>query len=331
MSISVAVAGATGAVGQEMLQVLKHRDFPVRDLKLLASERSKGKKIEWKGKEYTVEVLSEDSFKDVDVALFSAGSSRSKRFRDAVVSSGAVMVDNSSAFRMEEGVPLVVPEINPEDAKEHKGVIANPNCSTIIMIVPVFPLYKKFGIKRIQCCTYQAASGAGARAMQELEEETEACLKGEEYTNTVIPFKYAFNLFPHNSDMNENGYCEEETKMILETQKIFHDTGLKINATCVRVPVLRAHSEAVNIQFEKKASVEEIYEILKTAEGVEIIEDRQKNQWAMPADMSGKYPIAVGRIRQDVSQDNTFDLWVVGDQLLKGAALNAVQIAELLI
>jgi len=330
MANRVAIAGATGAVGQEMLRVLKERNFPLGSLRLLASERSKGKKIEWNGKEYTIEVLSENSFKDVDIALFSAGSTRSKQFREAVVSAGAVMIDNSSAFRMEEGVPLVVPEINPEDAHEHRGVIANPNCSTLIMVVPLFPLYKEFGIKRIHCCTYQAASGAGARAMQELKEETEAYLRGEQYTNTVIPFQYAFNLFPHNSDMQENGYCEEETKMVLETRKIFHDKDLKVNATCVRVPILRTHSEAVNVEFERETSVEEIYEVLKSAPGVEIVEEREKNRWAMPVEMSGKYPIAVGRVRKDVSQDNTFDLWVVGDQLLKGAALNAVQIAELL-
>ncbi len=330
MANRVAIAGATGAVGQEMLRVLKERNFPLGSLRLLASERSKGKKIEWNGKEYTIEVLSENSFKDVDIALFSAGSTRSKQFREAVVSAGAVMIDNSSAFRMEEGVPLVVPEINPEDAHEHRGVIANPNCSTLIMVVPLFPLYKEFGIKRIHCCTYQAASGAGARAMQELKEETEAYLRGEQYTNTVIPFQYAFNLFPHNSDMQENGYCEEETKMVLETRKIFHDKDLKVNATCVRVPILRTHSEAVNVEFERETSVEEIYEVLKSAQGVEIVEEREKNRWAMPVEMSGKYPIAVGRVRKDVSQDNTFDLWVVGDQLLKGAALNAVQIAELL-
>jgi aspartate-semialdehyde dehydrogenase len=330
MAISVAVAGATGAVGQEMLRVLKERDFPLGSLRLLASERSRGKKLEWNGKEYTVEVLSDNSFKDVDIALFSAGATRSKQFREAVVSAGAVMIDNSSAFRMEEGVPLVVPEINPDDAYEHKGVIANPNCSTLIMVVPLFPLYKEFGIKRIHCCTYQAASGAGARAMQELKEETEAYLKGEQYTNTVIPFRYAFNLFPHNSAMQENGYCEEETKMVLETRKIFHDEDLKVNATCVRVPILRTHSEAVNVEFERETSVEEIYDVLKSAPGVEIVEEREKNRWAMPAEMSGRYPIAVGRVRKDISQDNTFDLWVVGDQLLKGAALNAVQIAELL-
>jgi len=329
MEYSVAVAGATGAVGQEMLKVLEQREFPLKSLKLLASERSKGKVLTFRGESCPVEVLDSGSFRDIDIALFSAGSSISREYREAVVSSGAVMIDNSSAFRMDDEVPLVVPEVNPDDAAEHRGVIANPNCSTIIMVVPLFPLYTQIGIRRVHCCTYQAASGAGARVMQELKEETEAVLKGEEYTNTIIPFQYAFNLFPHNSEMGEDGYCEEERKMILETRKIFHNDNVLVNATCVRVPVLRAHSEAVNIEFERKTSVEEIYDILKQAPGVEIREDRDKNRWAMPADISGEYPVAVGRVRKDVSQDNTFDLWVVGDQLLKGAALNAIQIAEL--
>jgi len=330
MGYHVAVAGATGAVGREMLKVLEERNFPVDKLTLLASPRSEGKTIPFKGEDIPVKILDDGAFAGVDIALFSAGSERSRRFRDAVVSSGAVMIDNSSAFRMEEDVPLVVPEINPEDARAHKGVIANPNCSTIIMVLPLHPLYKRFGLRRVHCATYQAASGAGARAMEELREETRAVLEGKPYTNTVIPFRYAFNLFPHNSSMGEDGYCEEETKMIRETRKIFHDESLKINAVCVRVPVLRAHSEAVNVEFEREASVEEIYRVLENAPGVEIVEDRANNKWAMPVDMSGKYPVAVGRVRRDVSRENTFDMWVVGDQLLKGAALNAVQIAELL-
>lgn len=331
MGFSVAIAGATGAVGQEMLKVLKKRDFPMDNLKLLASERSVGKKIEYDGKEYSVELLAEDSFKNIDIALFSAGGDRSRQFRDAVVDAGAVMIDNSSVFRMEEGTPLVVPEINPGDAKEHKGTIANPNCSTIIMILPLWPLHKEFCIRRVHSCTYQAASGAGARAMQELEEETQAVLNGEPYENTVIPFRYAFNLFAHNSPFMDDRYCEEEMKMIKETRKIFHDDDIRVNATCVRVPVLRAHSEALNIEFEKPVTVEEIYEVLETAEGVEVSEDPANNIWPMPVDVSGKDPVMVGRVRKDISQDNTFDMWVVGDQLLKGAALNAVQIAELFV
>ena len=332
MGMHVAVAGATGAVGQEILSVLENRNFPVDKLTLLASERSRGKEMIFKGERISVDVLTESSFKDVDIALFSAGGARSKEFRDAVVSSGAVMIDNSSAFRMDADVPLVVPEINPEDVQNHSGVIANPNCSTIIMLLPLFPLYKKFGIQRVQCCTYQAASGAGALAMQELKEETQAQLDGRSYNNTVIPFQYAFNLFPHNSSFDtETGYCEEEMKMINETMKIFHDESLPVSATCVRVPILRAHSESINVQFNASASCEEIYDILRDAPGVEVQEDRRANRWPMPIDASGKYPVLVGRVRKDISQDNTFDIWVVGDQLLKGAALNAVQIAELLV
>jgi aspartate-semialdehyde dehydrogenase len=331
MGFHVAVAGVTGAVGQEFLNVLADRKFPIAKLTLLASERSKGKKIVFKGKEYTVDTLTKDSFKGVDFALFSAGAARSREFREAVVAAKAVMIDNSSAFRMEEGVPLVIPEVNPQDAKKHKGVIANPNCSTIIMAVPMWPLYRAFGIERMHICTYQAASGAGAKAMEELKEETTAVIAGRPYTRTVIPFPYAFNLFPHNSAFGPDRYCEEETKMIKETHKIYHDARLRINAACVRVPVLRAHSEAVNVQFKKPATVEAIYELLRRAPGVTVLEDPAKNRWPMPIDASGKYDVMVGRVRKDQSQDNTFDLWMVGDQLLKGAALNAVQIAELFV
>jgi aspartate-semialdehyde dehydrogenase len=242
---------------------------------------------------------------------------------------------------MDPEVPLVVPEINPQDIKKHKGIIANPNCSTIIMLLPIFPLYKAFGIERVQACTYQAASGAGAVAMEELRLESIAIAEGKSFIRTVIPHQYAFNLFPHNSPYNDGspeksdvhaptGYCEEEWKMIAETHKIFGDNSLRVNATCVRVPVLRAHSETLNIRLSKKASVADIYSALRTAPGVEVLEETAKNRWAMPIDASGKDPVLVGRVRIDQSQDNTFDLWVVGDQIRKGAALNAVQIAELL-
>ncbi|HLP41862.1 MAG TPA: aspartate-semialdehyde dehydrogenase, partial [Fibrobacteria bacterium] len=231
-------------------------------------------------------------------------------------------------YRMHEDVPLVVPEINPEDIRKHKGIIANPNCSTIIMALPLFPLHKKFGVKRVVATTYQAASGAGAVAMDELIRETAAHIEGEPFKRTVIPHPYAFNLFPHNSPMTESGYCEEEIKMVKETRKIFHDDGIRVTATCVRVPVLRAHSEALNVEFSREVSPEEIYETLRGAEGVEIFEDRSQNRWPMPLDVSGKDPVLVGRVRRDQSQPNTLDLWVVGDQIRKGAALNAVQIAE---
>jgi aspartate-semialdehyde dehydrogenase len=262
--------------------------------------------------------------------LASAGGSVSKTFAPSAVKAGAVVVDNTSHFRMDPEVPLVVPEVNPEDIKAHKGIIANPNCSTIIMVLPLFPLHKAFGVKRVFVATYQAASGAGARAMQELREETHALLEGKSYKRSVIPFQYAFNLFPHNSALADNGYCQEETKMLNETRKMFHKEDFRLNAWCVRVSVLRAHSEVLNIEFEKEVSADEAYAVLQNAPGVEILEDRKENRWPMPIDASDKDPVYVGRIRKDVSQKNTIDLWCSGDQIRKGAALNAVQIAELL-
>jgi len=338
---SVAIAGATGAVGQELLSILAERNFPLKSLKLLASSRSAGKKIKFKDEEITVQELKHDSFEGVDLVLSSAGGSISKEYMPSAVKAGAVVVDNTSYFRMNPEVPLVVPEINPHEIKRHKGIIANPNCSTIIMLLPLFPLYKAFGIERINACTYQAASGAGAMAMEELRLESVALAEGKPFKRTVIPYQYAFNLFPHNSPYNDgspekagvhapSGYCEEEWKMIAETHKIFGDDNLRINASCVRVPVLRAHSEALNVRLSKKTNVAEIYEVLRGAPGVEILEEPSKNRWPMPIDASGKDPVLVGRVRVDQSQDNAFDIWVVGDQIRKGAALNAVQIAELL-
>jgi len=330
MAKHVAIAGVTGAVGTEMVRMLEERNFPVASLRALASSRSVGKTVDFRGDKVRVEELKADSFKGIDIALFSAGGPRSKEFASAAVKAGAVVIDNSSAFRMDPKVPLVVPEVNPEAIRQHQGIIANPNCSTIIMNVPVWPLYKAFGVERIFVATYQAASGAGMTAMVELEAETRAVLEGREFQRTVIPFRYAFNLFPHNSSMGEDGYCEEEVKMLKETRKIFGDPAIRINAFCVRVPVLRAHSEAINIQFRRDVSPEEAYAILAKAPGVQVFEDRKANRWPMPVDASGKGPVLVGRIRRDQSQPNTLDMWVVGDQLLKGAALNAVQIAELL-
>jgi len=338
---NVAIAGATGAVGQELLSILAERNFPIKSLKLLASSRSAGRKIKFKGEDITVQELRHDSFDGVDLVLSSAGGSISKEYMPSAVKAGAVVVDNTSYFRMNPEVPLVVPEINPQEIKKHKGIIANPNCSTIIMLLPLFPLYKAFGVERVQACTYQAASGAGATAMEELRLECAALAEGKAFNRTVIPHQYAFNLFPHNSPYNDGspeknavhaptGYCEEEWKMIAETHKIFGDSSLRVNATCVRVPVLRAHSEALNIRFSKKVNVADIYNVLRTAPGVEILEEPSKNRWPMPIDASGRDPVIVGRIRVDQSQENTFDMWVVGDQIRKGAALNAVQIAELL-
>jgi aspartate-semialdehyde dehydrogenase len=338
---NVAIAGATGAVGQELLALLAERNFPLKSLKLLASSRSAGKKIRFNGEDITVQELRHDSFEGVDIVLSSAGGSISKEYMPSAVKAGAVVVDNTSYFRMNPEVPLVVPEINPQEIKKHKGIIANPNCSTIIMLLPLFPLYKAFGIERVHACTYQAASGAGAMAMEELRLESLALAEGKSFKRTVIPYQYAFNLFPHNSPYNDGspeksaspaptGYCEEEWKMVAETHKIFGDSNLRVNATCVRVPILRAHSEALNIRLSKKTNVAEIYNILREAPGVEILEEPAKNRWPMPIDASGHDPVLVGRVRVDQSQDNTFDMWVVGDQIRKGAALNAIQIAELL-
>ncbi|HEX2612325.1 MAG TPA: aspartate-semialdehyde dehydrogenase [Fibrobacteria bacterium] len=328
MGIRVAIMGATGAVGQELLVLLKERNFPVSELRLLASARSAGKTMQFDGADVKVQELKHDSFEGIDLVLASAGGSISKEFAPSAVKAGAVVVDNTSYYRMHPDVPLVVPEVNPEAMMNHKGIIANPNCSTIILCLPLWPLHKRYGLKRAVVATYQAASGAGAVAMQELLDETQARLDGEDFNRTVIPHPYAFNLFPHNSPMTDNGYCEEELKMVKETRKIFGDESLSITATCVRVPVLRAHSEAVNVEFNAAPDIAEAYSILGKAPGVEVVEDRSKNRWAMPLDASGKDPVLVGRLRQDISQANTLDFWVVGDQIRKGAALNAIQIAE---
>ena len=335
MAMNVAIVGATGAVGVEFMQVLERRNFPIGKLTLLASKRSAGTSLTFKGVAHVVQELTADSFAGQDLALFSAGSGVSKQFRKACTDAGCLMVDNSSAFRMEEGVPLVVPEINPAEAAKAlqknggKGVIANPNCSTIIALMALAPLHREAGIKRLVAATYQAASGAGHAAMVELEESTRAALDGKPFTPKVLPLPYAFNLFPHNSPwLDDQGYCEEEIKLLKETHKILGDTSPRITATCVRVPVLRAHSEALNVEFVRPLSVARAYEILGKAVGVTVREDRKANRWPMPIDVSGHDNVQVGRIRVDQSQPNTLDIWVVGDQLLKGAALNAVQCAE---
>ena len=331
MGLCVAIAGATGAVGVEMLKVLEKSSLDISEMRLLASSRSAGKTMTFKGKTLTVAEISDAAFQGCDLALFSASSAVSKQYRQACVDAGCLMVDNSSAFRMEDGVPLVVPEVNPEAARAHKGVIANPNCTTIIMLTALAPLHKEAGIKRIHAATYQAASGAGQAAMEELYEGTRAFLDNKPFTPEVLPFPYAFNLFPHNSPLMDNGYCEEEMKMVNETHKIMNNNAIRVHATCVRVPVLRTHAEALNVEFDNEISVERAYELLAQAPGVQVLEDRGQNRWAMPIDASEQYDVFVGRLRKDVSQANTLDMWVVGDQLLKGAALNAVQIGELLL
>jgi len=330
----VAVVGATGAVGIELMRCLEQRSFPLSKLRLFASARSAGKTLPFKGQPVAVEELTEDSFRGVDIALFSAGGTQSKRFAPAAVRHGAVVVDNSSAFRMDAGVPLVVPEINPEALREHKGIIANPNCSTIISITPLWPVHKVNRIQRMIVATYQAASGAGAAAMEELRESTRAYLDGREYQNTVLPHPYAFNLFSHNSKVDpSNGYNEEEIKVMRETHKIYGDSSIRVTATCVRVPVLRAHSIAINFECERPITPAQVRDIVRTAPGVKLVDDLERNYFPMPKDASGQDPILVGRIRQDVSDPSgrSIALFVAGDQLLKGAALNAVQIAELLL
>jgi aspartate-semialdehyde dehydrogenase len=329
MSFTVAIAGATGAVGVEMIQVLERRNFPVKELRLLASKRSVGKTLPYQGRELAIQELTEASLQGCDLALFSAGSGISKQFRAVCEKAKCLMVDNSSAFRMDPSVPLVVPEINPEAAKAHSGVIANPNCTTIIMLTALAPLHRLVPITRIHAATYQAASGAGHAAMVELQESTRAYLDGKPFQHSVLPHPYAFNLFPHNSPwIDDLGYCEEELKMVKETSKIMATDSIRVHATCVRVPVLRNHAEALNVTFSKELTVEQAYAALKTAPGVKILEDRSANRWPMPIDAAGKDEVFVGRIRKDRSIDNTLDLWVLGDQLLKGAALNAVQCAE---
>lgn len=329
---NVAVAGATGAVGVEMIKTLEKRNFPVKNLKLLASARSAGKTAKFKGTDIVIEELTENSFKGVDIALFSAGGDISKQFRNAVVSSGAVMIDNSSAFRMEDDVPLIVPEVNAEDIKLHKGVIANPNCTTAIMLVAVAPLHRAKKLKRLVASTYQAASGAGAKGMAELIEQTRQILNGEAIEPKAFAHRIAFNLIPHIDSFMPNGYTKEELKMLNESRKMLHLPELMLSCTSVRIPALRAHSEALNLEFEDDITPEEARAILATAPGVTVVDDPEAKRYPMPVDATEKYDVLVGRIRQDISRNDKkgLDIFVSGDQILKGAALNAVQIAELL-
>ncbi|MFM9265168.1 aspartate-semialdehyde dehydrogenase [Tychonema sp. BBK16] len=330
-SYRVAILGATGAVGAELLELLHSRNFPLAELKLLASERSAGSKLPFGEELLTVEAVDERSFDNVDLVLASAGGSTSKFWAPKAVAAGAVVIDNSSAFRMDETVPLVVPEVNPEAVASHQGIIANPNCTTILMAVAVWPLHQVRPVKRIVVATYQSASGAGARAMEEMKAQARAILAGETPKTEIFPYPLAFNLFPHNTPINDLGYCEEEMKMVNETRKIFGTDEIKISATCIRVPVLRAHSEAINLEFAEPFSAIEAREILKQAKGVKLVEDWKANYFPMPAEASGKDEVLVGRIRQDISHPCGLEMWLSGDQIRKGAALNAVQIAELLV
>jgi aspartate-semialdehyde dehydrogenase len=331
---NVAVVGATGAVGHELIGCLEKRNFPLASLRLFASARSAGKTLPFKGREIAIEELTENSFAGIDIALFSAGGEQSRKFAPHAVKAGAVVVDNSSAFRMDRDVPLVIPEINARRIADHKGIIGNPNCSAITAIVPLWPIHRKNRIKRLILSTYQAASGAGAAAMQELEDSTRAFLDGREFKNTVLPHPYAFNLFNHNTKVDPaTGYNDEETKAIRETKKIFEDPDMAISATCVRVPVLRAHSVSINFECERPITREEVRAILSDAPGVRIVDDWENNYFPMPKDAQGQGDVLVGRIRHDLSDPSgrSIAMFTAADQLLKGAALNAVQIAEYLV
>lgn len=332
----VAVAGATGAVGNEFLKVLHDLDFPASEVRALASARSAGKKLPFEGcglvpaGELTVQEMTPEAFEGVDIALFSAGAGVSKQFRQAVVDAGAVMIDNSSAFRMDEDVPLVVPEVNPEDVKWHNGVIANPNCSTIQMVVALKPLYDLSRIKRVVVSTYQAASGAGAKAMEELYAQTQQFLNGEDLTIEAFAHQIAFNCIPHIDVFLEDGTTKEEWKMIAETKKIMHDSDLQVAATCVRIGVLRCHGESINVEFEGDVSVEDARAALEAAPGVTVMDNPDEKLYPMPGLLAGTDGAYVGRLRKDDSVKHGLAFWNVADQIRKGAALNAVQIAQLL-
>ncbi|MBR1693855.1 MAG: aspartate-semialdehyde dehydrogenase [Selenomonas sp.] len=334
---NVAILGATGAVGQEFLNLIEERNFPFADLKMLASKRSAGKKIQFMGKEYTVEEATVDSFKDVDIALF-AGGSASKEFAPAAVKAGAVVIDNSSTFRMDPEVPLVVPEVNPEAIAQHKGIIANPNCSTIIMVMALKPLYDIAKIKRVVVSTYQAVSGGGKEAMAELEQQVADIVAGKPVTANILPgaalkkhYQIAFNLLPQIDVFKENLYTKEEMKMIDETKKIMSDNDMRITATTIRVPVYRSHAESVNVEFADEVSVEAARKALEAFPGVEVVDNPDEQLYPQPLETSGKNDVAVGRLRKDYSIEHGLNLWVCGDQIRKGAALNALQIAEYMI
>jgi len=329
--VNIAVMGATGAVGASFLKILEERNFPINNLRLLASERSRGKSLKFAGKSYPVEILAHDSFKDIDIVLASAGASRSLEFLPSAVKAGAVCVDNSSAFRMSKDAPLVVPEINPEKIKENKGIIANPNCSTIQLVVALWPIHKAAKINRIVVTTFQSVSGAGQSKVLELESQIRDYVAGKKMTPKEFPHQIAFNLIPQIDVFLDNGYTKEEMKMTNETQKIMGDSSIMVNATCIRVPVFYAHSESVSIETEKHITPDEVRKLLGAAPGVKVVDEPEKKRYPMPIDAEGRDDTFVGRIRQDESVKNGISMWVVSDNIRKGAALNAVQIAEELI
>ncbi|HXE41889.1 MAG TPA: aspartate-semialdehyde dehydrogenase [Candidatus Baltobacteraceae bacterium] len=324
----VAVVGATGAVGIEMIKTLEKRNFPVSKLTLLASARSVGKKLKFRGQDITITELTKDSFKGIDIALFSAGGSISKEFAPIAAKAGCVVVDNSSAFRQDENVPLVIPEINASDVKSHKGIIANPNCTTAITLMALYPLHKTFTVSRIFASSYQAVSGTGAKAIEELKRQVNEIVSGKPVTKEVYPHQIAFNVLPQVDSFLPTGYTKEEMKMENEGRKIMHHPNFRASVTCVRVPVYRSHSIAVSAEFDKPVSVETARAVLKKAVGLDLVDEPENKKYPMPLFTSGKDNCEVGRIRKDCALDNGLCFWVSGDQLLRGAALNAVLIAE---
>jgi aspartate-semialdehyde dehydrogenase len=329
-SYHVAIVGATGAVGDELLRVLERRSFPIGSLRLLASARSAGRAIKFRGADVPVEELSEKSFAGIDLAFFSAGGDISRRFVPIARESGAIVVDNSSVFRMEPDVPLVIPEINGDDVRRHQGLIANPNCTTAVALMALYPLHRVFKVQRIFAASYQAVSGSGARAIAELKTQVESAAQNLPTKPEIFPHPIAFNVLPHVDVFLDNGYTKEEKKMENESRKIMHHPDFRASITCVRVPVYRAHSVAVSAEFERPVSVEQAREVLAKAPGLELVDEPRANKYPMPLNVAGKDNCQVGRVRRDCAFDNGLAFWVSGDQLLKGAALNAVQIAELL-
>ena len=326
----IAVVGATGSVGAELLRVLERRHFPTAKIRALASEKSAGRKVKFRNEAITVEELRENSFDQIDIAFFSAGGETSRKFVPVAREAGATVIDNSSVFRMDPDVPLVIPEINGQDAKQHRGLIANPNCTTAVALMAIYPLHRAFGVRRVFAASYQAVSGSGARAINELKKQVAAAAQDRQSPAKVYPHPIAFNVLPHVDVFLESGYTKEEMKMENEGRKIMHLPEFRASVTCVRVPVYRAHSVAVSAEFESKVSVEQAREVLAKAPGLELVDEPQKNRYPMPLNVAGKDNCEVGRVRLDCALENGLAFWVSGDQLLKGAALNAVQIAELL-
>ncbi|OEG00456.1 aspartate-semialdehyde dehydrogenase [Vulcanibacillus modesticaldus] len=338
LSYNVAIVGATGAVGKQIIRLLEERDFPIQQLKLLASKRSKGTIVEFKGKDLVVEEATPESFEGVDIALFSAGGKTSRSLAKIAVAKGAIVIDNTNAFRMDEDVPLIVPEVNMEEAKNHKGVISNPNCSTIQMVTALKPLYDRYGIERIIVSTYQAVSGAGNQAINELIVQTKQILDGKEVTKEILPVsslpkkhQIAFNAIPQIDVFEDNGFTLEEMKMVRETKKIFGDPSIQVTATCVRLPIIYGHSESVYVELKEEYDLKEVRELLMNAPGVVVIDDPANQEYPLATDSAGKLDVFVGRLRRDLDHPRALNMWIVSDNLLKGAAWNAVQIAEHLI